>query len=389
LEKTLDIFLELRKYINVICLFPIFEDFQRVKNRLGFGYLRNWSRVYMVMTSCIRHPEKSRYISLHAWQVEFCHGNHCAAYLLSFFACWHDWKLKHDSYYRRCNDISEIHGDDRIHNENAYMFFSTEQLIEGCLGAYGKTAIKEALDLLAGLNVISIHKNPNKRYHFDKTKYFIFYPEICNRWIDKSYLNQLQHIDFEDDLKIADRSNDNESIDELKIVDRHSENSLRSTETSKRFAGNRQAITNTTNNTTNKKQSIKSEGNFLNNEKLETTDGSGVVEAIVNALVDAGMPETQLTDVGDVGLLADLANAGATPVLAVEAYRDSVRATEKRGAQFGVRYLAKVIRERLNRPQTSYHPKAGVGANGRAEVERELVYKSDYENARSFAADLI
>ncbi|MEO8965575.1 MAG: hypothetical protein ABI370_12995, partial [Gammaproteobacteria bacterium] len=123
-------------------------------------------------TSCIRHPENNRYIQLHEWQVTFCEGNHCAALLLAFLSAWHNWKLKNDHYYHRANDIAEMHGDGRPHNQNAYLFFSMDELIEGCMDFYGKKAVNAALDFLVSLSVISIHKNPNKRYHFDQTKYF-------------------------------------------------------------------------------------------------------------------------------------------------------------------------------------------------------------------------
>jgi hypothetical protein len=123
---------------------------------------------------------KNKRVVVRAWQIDFCDGNHCAALLLSFFASWHDWKLKNDQYYSRTNDIAEMHGDGRPYNQNAYLFFSTEELIEKCLGLYGKNAISAAIQLLVSLKVLSIHKNPNPRYKFDKTKYFRFYPSVCN-----------------------------------------------------------------------------------------------------------------------------------------------------------------------------------------------------------------
>src|SRR5579872_5061286 len=130
----------------------------------------------MSYNSSIRQPENTRYIQIHEWQIKFCQNNHCAALLLAFFISWHDWKTQNDQYYRRANDIAEMHGDGRPHNQNAYLFFSMDELIEGCMGFYGKNAINEALQLLASLNVITIHKNPNPRYYFDKTKYFQFDP---------------------------------------------------------------------------------------------------------------------------------------------------------------------------------------------------------------------
>src|SRR5690349_3168678 len=107
-------------------------------------------------TSCLRHPESSIYLQLHSWMFELCQGNQCAALLLAYFSGWHDWKLDNDHYYKRFNDIAETHGDGRPYVENAYLFFTNEELIAGIMGLYGKKAINEALGFLVSLGIISI-----------------------------------------------------------------------------------------------------------------------------------------------------------------------------------------------------------------------------------------
>ncbi|MBX9703177.1 MAG: hypothetical protein K2X39_03395 [Silvanigrellaceae bacterium] len=159
-------------------------------------------------TSCIRQPQNNHYIQVSAWQVQFCRGNHCAAFILSHFIGWHDWKLNHDEYYHRVNNIAEFHGDGRPHDQNAYLFFSIEEISEGILGTYGKNTITSALQFLEELGVISAHKNPNPRYHFDKTKYFIFYPDVCNDWIDANCSLKKEALDEKPKLttQVADSS---------------------------------------------------------------------------------------------------------------------------------------------------------------------------------------
>ena len=203
-------------------------------------------------SSCIRHPENTRYIQLFDWQVAFCQGNHCAALLLAYFIAWHDWKCKHDQYYRRSNDIAEVHGDGRLHNENAYLFFSTEELIEGCMGLYGKKAVTDSIESLVKLAVISVHKNPNPRYYFDRTKYFKFYPNVCNAWIKENYA--IQDVDSDDRAKTTDRKDKKEQL---------------SRKSNRPLDENRQTITNTTNNTTNKNQSNNTHHDFVYQDDLK------------------------------------------------------------------------------------------------------------------------
>jgi len=169
-------------------------------------------------SSCIRQPQNNRYIQVWEWQVAFCQGNHCAAFVLSHFIAWHNWKLNHDEYYRRVNNIAELHGDGRPHEQNAYLFFSMDEISDGILGAYGKNTINNALQLLEELGAISVHKNPNPRYHFDKTKYFIFYPDVCNDWIEKS--NSKNEDQKDPPEQINDQSLGNS--DHLKVSDRSS-----------------------------------------------------------------------------------------------------------------------------------------------------------------------
>jgi len=166
-------------------------------------------------SSCVQQPNNNRYIQVNEWQIAFCHQNHCAAFLLSHFIAWHDWKLNHDEYYSRANNIAELHGDGRPNNQNAYLFFTMEDLAEGILNLYGKNAINTALLLLEELQVISVHKNPNPRYHFDKTKYFMFYPEICNKWIKNNHKREENQNSSIESLK--------GDIDRLKVSYRSSE----------------------------------------------------------------------------------------------------------------------------------------------------------------------
>ncbi len=199
-------------------------------------------------SSCIQQPKNNHYIQVSAWQVQFCQGNHCAAFVLSHFIAWHDWKINHDEYYQRVNNIAELHGDGRPHEQNAYLFFSMDEISEGILGTYGKNTINNALQFLEDLGAISVHKNPNPRYHFDKTKYFIFYPEVCNDWIAHNEKNDFLG-------QVTAQALDNP--DRLKVTDRSSKINAPSPEIKRPSLKKGQAITETTNNTTKQDQSMR------------------------------------------------------------------------------------------------------------------------------------
>lgn len=217
-------------------------------------------------SSCITQPANNHYIQVSEWQIKFCNNNYCAALVLSHFIRWHNWKLNHDDYYKKINNIAEMHGDGRPNNQNAYLFFTTDEISEGILGFFGKSTIHIALQLLQELGVITVHKNPNPRYHFDKTKYFMFYPEICNEWLALNASND------------ENQSNDDENyeIDSLKVSDRVIKNELPSSESNLPLRENSQAITYKTINKTKEKKAAAEEGgkytnaaaaNFLEKEK--------------------------------------------------------------------------------------------------------------------------
>ena len=124
-------------------------------------------------TSCISHPPQQALIVLRKWQVDFCNGNHCAAMLLANFEYWHNIKC----------DMLKLNR----HDESPLFHKKLEEIKENLLGMYSDNTINKGIKLLESLGVISIHKNPDPRYSFDRTRYFKFYPNICQAWIDGRY----------------------------------------------------------------------------------------------------------------------------------------------------------------------------------------------------------
>jgi hypothetical protein len=314
----------------------------------------------MSYSSCIQHPNKNRYTIVYEWQIIFCQNNHCAALLLSFFSSWHDWKIQHDQYYRRANNITEAHGDGRPNNENAYLFFSTEQLIEGCMGFYGKKAIADALELLTTLGVIKPNSNPNPRYHFDKTKYFQFYPHVCNRWIAENYSNGSNQ--DENDSQVVDL------FDNPKMADRLDEKDLPSAKNSRPSSEKARYITNTKNNTTN------------NNNLINTEDD--LVKKIIKFLIAKGLSAKHMDQPDNIELIKKLCKAGSTVEIFSEAFEIS---TEKASQGFGFSYLSKVVESLLTKSKKANNKNLSNNFSDKT----KYVYESNFKNAMSWAEDLV
>ena len=320
-------------------------------------------------TSCIRHPESTRYIQLNDWQVKFCQNNRAAAFLLSHFSAWHDWKLQNDKYYCRANDIAEAHGDGRPNNENAYLFFSMEELVTALMGVFGKKAISDGLALLESLKVISIHKNPNPRYHFDKTKYFKFYPDICNEWIASNCSTKTS--------RSQKRTQVIDNFDNAEMDNAFAKNALPSRKNSQPPRQNGQAITDTTINTTNNNQLTNArEDNFSHHEKpvLDLASREEIFP-IVESLTAKGLSSKQFYPdaLAEIDRLMQL---GATVEMFCDAYDISNRSTQ--GGSFGVKYIAKVVEDLLakSKKQKSLNTPSLKAAAGKRRFSN-TVYEND------------
>ena len=329
----------------------------------------------MTHTSCLRHPESSHYIQLHKWQKDFCQGNHCAAFLLSFFSCWHDWKILNDDYYQRYNNIAEAHGDGRPHIENAYLFFTMDDFVDGLMGLFGKKSISEGLKLLESLGVITLHKNPNPRYCFDKTKYFRFYPEICNQWLyDGRSLYQKKKNKKGNSTQVID------NYDNAEMDNRSCKNARPSSENGRPSRKNGQAITDNTNNTTNNNQSTNAREEISSNQQ-ENVHQQDEIKPIVTALMKKGMSEKRFYPEA-IEELHRLYQSGVTVEVFTEAYDLSFRATQ--GREFGVPYLVKVVRDILHKKRPAYSKDPPCQSK---DYFSDTVYESDIRNALKWMKD--
>jgi hypothetical protein len=113
-----------------------------------------------------------------------CEGDGCAATLLAHLLYHHSNKLASAPQVRKMNDIAETHGEERTQFEGIYQWHTAKELEEGILGLYSARSIPKGLDRLEKLGFITISSNPNKKYKFDRTKYFFVHEEVIQAWVD-------------------------------------------------------------------------------------------------------------------------------------------------------------------------------------------------------------
>jgi hypothetical protein len=133
-------------------------------------------------TSCIQHPTAEPLIIVRTWQLVATNGNKAGAALLSFFEYWHNHRLEAAEKAAKANEVAEMHGEKGTHSTSLLQFHSTTDLEKGLL-LFKSDSIREGIKILEKIGFVSIYRNPNPRYRFDKTKYFLFHPQQVNEWI--------------------------------------------------------------------------------------------------------------------------------------------------------------------------------------------------------------
>lgn len=181
-------------------------------------------------SSCVPWPKDEPLIIVRQSQLRLCDNNHCAAALLSFFEYWHNIKLGNQEQAEHANRVARQHGEDGKQDTSLFVFKTEKQLEEGLLGLYGRKTIRAALELIVQKGFVSIHDNPNSRYRFDKTHYFLFHPEkVCSQLLDicdEVKIPHLEEANHEEETGFLVPIIRNESpqiidiCDEVKIPDR-------------------------------------------------------------------------------------------------------------------------------------------------------------------------
>lgn len=107
--------------------------------------------------------------------------------LLSFMIYWHDIRLSQVEKSRQQNSVAESHGDTPTQDTTLLQFHNERELELGLLGMYKARTITDALHILTEKGFAERHTNPNPRYHFDRTRYFLLKPQQIQNWIETEF----------------------------------------------------------------------------------------------------------------------------------------------------------------------------------------------------------
>lgn len=131
-------------------------------------------------TSCIKHPVNMPLVVVRA-DYKILLGHIGAVVVLSIFEYFHNIKLEQQHKAIQANDIAQNHGDGRFQDETLLQFHTLKELQDLSLGIIGRLAITEGIKILKDNGFITVHKNPNPRYKFDKTNFFLLHPNVINK----------------------------------------------------------------------------------------------------------------------------------------------------------------------------------------------------------------
>lgn len=129
--------------------------------------------------SCLRRSAEDHFLQIHQDDIDICEGNVTAAALLSFFEWWHNHKLIQQEKARQANDVAEIHGELRSQDESLWQWH-TEAEMEAAIKIAGRKTIATAIKWLETHKFITTGRNPNPRFAFDRTRFFLLHPECVN-----------------------------------------------------------------------------------------------------------------------------------------------------------------------------------------------------------------
>ena len=121
-------------------------------------------------TGCLSHPANAQMMKVHQWQVDMLNGDISAAKLMSFFEYWHDIKLAAAEMEAQA-DVKAL-----------IQHHSEPELEAGVFADMSRKTIRSALRKLIDLGVVTIEQNPYNPY--DRTKHFLFHPEVAQSMAD-------------------------------------------------------------------------------------------------------------------------------------------------------------------------------------------------------------
>lgn len=148
-------------------------------------------------SSCISHPADEEMLVIRKWQSDAFEDALTGA-LISYFIYWHDIKTEMKKQAEQANRVAEQHGDSPTQDTSLLQYHTLDEIEAGMLRVGKKTKIKGAIATLDEAHIISRHSNPNPKYSFDRTIYYLFHPPIVQAFLRARDLAKSEWSDLTD-----------------------------------------------------------------------------------------------------------------------------------------------------------------------------------------------
>lgn len=129
--------------------------------------------------SCITHRANSEIVIIRKEYIDLL-GHLGAAVMLAYFEYWHNIRIASAQKAVEANKVAVKHGDEPYQDESLYQFHTINEMLDATLGVIGKPAMKTGINVLVERGYITKHRNPNPRYAFDNTVFYLLHTDKVN-----------------------------------------------------------------------------------------------------------------------------------------------------------------------------------------------------------------
>jgi len=121
------------------------------------------------------------YIVVHQWMLAFT-KHECAAALICLFDYVHDANLEKRDQADRLKIFFDNDGKP-VKTSRTFLQCHSLADLKRRLPIFGQTSIQEGIKILKQLGVIKIFRNPSKKQAFDRRQYFLYRPEVIEKFL--------------------------------------------------------------------------------------------------------------------------------------------------------------------------------------------------------------
>ena len=165
--------------------------------------------------SCITHRANSEIVIIRKEYIDLL-GHLGAAVMLAYFEYWHNIRIASAQKAAESNKVAVNHGDEPHQDESLYQFHTINEMLEATLGVIGKPAMKTGINILVERGYITKHRNPNPRYAFDNTVFYLLHTDKVNS--DLSQVRNCETDTSETNLSYSENSETDASETDLSQV---------------------------------------------------------------------------------------------------------------------------------------------------------------------------